>query len=249
MSRGWYNAVMLMAVGEWSVDFAGRVGQHADVEVVRVDGLSDEGRKALARSLSTFQLGESGTGEHLIAVARSAGGSDDYVAALARFVGEEQEHARLLGLVLTAIGHPLRTSHWSDTVFVLVRRLKSVRTEVLTLLVAEVIALRYYSALRDGIESSDLVEVFGRIHADEVVHVEFHAQTLPPQLVTWPRSVRAAVRLLWNTLVTGTSVLVALDHRRALRLVGVDTSQFVKDVWHLRRQLDTRLFSSGLPHS
>jgi hypothetical protein len=214
VSRGWYNDVMLMAVGEWSACFAGRVGQHADVEVVRVDGLSDEGRKALARSLSTFQLGESGTGEHLIAVARSASGSDDYVAALARFVGEEQQHARLLGLVLTAVGHPFRDESLER---------HGVRSRSPT----QVGPLRYYSALRDGIESSDLVEVFGRIHADEVVHVEFHAQTLPPQLLTWPRSVRAAVRLLRNTLVTGTSVLVALDHRRALRLVGVDTSQFV----------------------
>ena len=50
------------------------------------------------------------------------------------------------------------------------------------------------------------------------------------------------VRLLWNTLVTGTSVLVALDHRSVLRLAGVGSREFIADVWRLRNDLDDRLF-------
>jgi hypothetical protein len=125
---------------------------------------------------------------------------------------------------------------------VFIRRIKSLRTEVLSLLVAELISLRYYSALRDGIDSPDLAAIFGRIHADEIRHVDFHADTLPPHILRWHRPVRWMVRVLWNTLVTGTSVVVAIDHRAALRLVGVGPREFLADVWRRRAELDQRLF-------
>lgn len=238
-------ATLLTAEG-WSADFAARSGHHVDVTVEPVEEFSSEQRSMLGDSLATFQLGESGTGEHLLAAAPSAGCDGAYVQALEAFIKEEQEHARLLAIVLTAMEHPVRTSHWTDTVFVFVRRMSSLRTHVLTLLVAELIALRYYSALRDGADSPDLVTVFGRIHADEIRHVEFHAQTLPPHIAAWPHPVRVAVRLLWNALVTGTSVLVAIDHRRALGLVGVGSVEFVAEVWRLRAQLDRRLFGRAI---
>jgi len=215
------------------------------VRLATADGLTNSDRATLGRSLAIFQLGESGTGGHLIAAARTGRVSDHYVEALCLFIKEEQEHARLLSLVLEAMGQPTRSRHWSDQLFVFIRRLKSLRTEVLTLLVAELIALRYYSALRDGVASPSLAAVFGRIHADEIRHVEFHAVTFAPLLRVWPTPIRWMVRALWNTLVAGTSVLVAIDHRRALRLAGVGVRQFVADVWRLRNNLDHRLFGCG----
>ena len=113
---------------------------------------------------------------------------------------------------------------------------------MLTLLVAELIARRYYSALRDGVAAPSLACVFACIHADEIRHVEFHAQTLAPLLRRWPTPIRWMVRLLWNILVTGTSVLVALDHRSVLRLAGVGSREFIANVWRLRNDLDDRLF-------
>lgn len=226
----------------WKRDFDDHAGQHAGVKVSTVSPLTGPACSALGRSLATFQLGESGTGAHLLAAARASDAEPEYVDALDAFITEEQEHARLLAIVLGALDHPLRTDHWTDRIFVMVRRLKSLRTEVLTLLVAEVIALRYYSALRDGIESPELAEVFGRIHADEIRHVEFHAATLPVRLGAWPRPVRGLVRLMWNTLVVGSSVVVAVDHRAALRLVGVKPAAFVREVLQLRAGLDEQLF-------
>ena len=232
-------------VRSWSDDFAAHADQHALVRLAAADGLTDDDKAVLGRSIAIFQLGESGTGEHLIAAARTVGVGDRYVEALGLFIKEEQEHARLLSLVLEAIGQATRSRHWSDQLFVFIRRLKSLRTEVLTLLVAELIALRYYSALRDGVASPSLAAVFGRIHADEIRHVEFHAETFAPLLRAWLTPIRWMVRVLWNTLVTGTSVLVAIDHRRALRLAGVGIREFVADVWHLRNDLDHRLFGCG----
>lgn len=218
-----------------------RASRHTDVDLTGVTTPPGIG-PVLGRSLAVFQVGESGTGQHLFDAATREQVPGWYLDDLRAFVAEEQEHARLLALVLAAIDHPLRDGHWTDRVFVALRRLKSLRTEVLTLLVAELIALRYYSALRDGIGEPALSDVFGRIHADELRHVDFHAATLPHRLARFRRPVAKAVRLLWNILVTGTSVMVALDHGSILRASGVGRATFVRDVWRLRADLDRRLF-------
>ena len=189
-----------------------------------------------------FQVGESGTGGHLFEAADRERVPAWYLQDLRTFVAEEQEHARLLAPVLASLGQPLRDGHWTDRVFVALRRLKSLRTEVLTLLVAELIALRYYAALRDGIDDPVLADVFARIHADELRHLEFLAATLPHRLARFRPPVAGAVRLLWNVLVTGTSVMVAVDHGSVLRAAGLRRAAFVRDVWRLRADLDRRLF-------
>src|SRR5690606_22315869 len=82
--------------------------------------------------------------------------------------------ARRLARLLTAGGRPTLPGHWSDTVFVRLRRLMGLRTELLVLMVAEVVALRYYRALRDGTTDPLTREVAARILADEERHVPFH---------------------------------------------------------------------------
>lgn len=211
--------------------------------------VSPSTRRALGRSLAVFQVGESGTGEHLFSAASHARAPAWYMQDLKAFVAEEQEHARLLAVVLAGLDYPLRSSHWTDKAFVVIRRIKSLRTEVLTLLVAELIALRYYSALRDGTDDPDLTDVFGRIHADEVRHVAFHAATLPHRLARFSKPVAMIVRALWNVLVTGTSLMVAIDHGTILSATGVSRVRFVRDVWELRADLDKRLFGNREPQA
>jgi len=233
-----------VTAAEWLARFEMRIGQHRDVVAVGArppDALLGD----LGPSIATFQLGESGTGAHLLAAARRAGAEADYIDSLRHFVAEEQEHARLLELVLWELGVPLRISHWSDRVFVLVRRLHSLRTEVLVLLVAELIALSYYSSLRAGMDDPALQDIFARIHSDEIVHVEFHCQTLPTYLKRFPSAVEGTVRLLWTLLVATASVAVAIDHGRLLRGVGVTKRTFLRQVSKDRKQVAARLFRRG----
>lgn len=225
--------------------FGLRAARHRDVDVTGAR-VARPLRRPLGRSLAVFQVGESGTGEHLCRAAEAEGAGPDYVHDLRAFVAEEQEHARLLALVLAELNHPLRDGHWTDAVFVHLRRLKSLRTEVLTLLVAEVVAVPYYRALRDGVGDPRLSDLFGRIHADELRHIEFHAATLPHHLRRFSRPVAIAVRLLWNVLTTGASVVVAVDHGRLLRRLGVGRARFAREVWSVRRSLDHRLFEPAL---
>lgn len=187
---------------------------------------------AVVRSVQRFQVGEAGDGANLIAKATGAGDAD-YSAAVRLFVAEEQNHARMLALLLKAAGAPTIASHWSDVVFVRLRRALGLRLELLVLMVAEIIALRYYRALRDGTDDPLTTEVAGRILADERRHVPFHCLRLRAAFAAMPAAVRPVVFVVWRFLLFGASLVVAYDHGLALRHLGVPRRDFVLDVARL----------------
>src|SRR5256885_7451132 len=78
-------------------------------------------RGPLIRSLQKFQVGESGDGNHLRKQAATTRDST-YESAIDLFIKEEQEHARLMAVVLGKLNGPLLRRHWSNGCFVLLRR-------------------------------------------------------------------------------------------------------------------------------
>ncbi|MQA86914.1 MAG: ferritin-like domain-containing protein [Streptosporangiales bacterium] len=184
---------------------------------------------AVVRSVRRFQVGETGDGANLIRKADRAG-DDDYRAAVRLFVAEEQNHARMLGLLLHAAGYSTIAGHWSDAIFVRLRRAAGLRVELLVLLIAEVIALRYYRALRDGTDDPLTTQVADRILADEQRHVPFHCHRLRHCLAELPWPARTALIGLWRVFLAGTTLVVAVDHGRALRALGVTRTRVVADV-------------------
>ncbi|WP_328614739.1 ferritin-like domain-containing protein [Amycolatopsis sp. NBC_00355] len=181
----------------------------------------------VARSIQRFQVGEAGDGANLVA---KAGRDDVYLAAVKLFVAEEQNHARMLGELLRAAGVPTITSHWSDTVFVRLRRALGLRLELMVLLIAEVVALRYYRALRDGTTDPLVTRVASLILADEERHVPFHCHRLRIGFATLGKAAGALVFGAWRLLLLGVTITVAADHGRALRRLGVGRLVFVADV-------------------
>lgn len=180
-------------------------------------------------SVQRFQVGEDGDGAHLIGKADAAG-DGDYAEAVRLFVAEEQNHARLLGRLLAAGDMPTIAGHWSDSAFAWLRRLLDLRTELLILMLAEVVALRYYRALRDGSGDALTSEVAARILADEQRHVPFHCERLHASLGELPRPLRRPVMAGWRLLLLGAGLVVVADHGSALRRLGVRRLRFVADV-------------------
>lgn len=176
-----------------------------------------------------FQVGEDGDGANLVAKADGAG-DPDYARAVRLFVAEEQNHARLLARLLAAGGVPTLSGHWSDTVFVRLRRLMGLRLELLVLMIAEVVALRYYRALRDGTDDALASEVAGRILADERRHVPFHCERLHVWLADLPRVARRPVTALWQLSLLAATLVVVAGHGRGLRRLGVGRRRFLADV-------------------
>lgn len=158
------------------------------------------------------------------------GGRSGYSAALRLFVAEEKNHARLLALLLKAGGATTRAGHWSDAAFARLRRVPGLRTELLLLMVAEVVALRYYRALRDGTDDPLTSEVAGHILADEERHIPFHCARLRASVAELPRAARRPLLAGWQVMLLGAVLIVAADHGRALRGLGVGRGRFVADV-------------------
>ncbi|MFE9330754.1 ferritin-like domain-containing protein [Streptomyces sp. NPDC006925] len=184
---------------------------------------------AVWTSIQRFQVGEDGDGANLIDKADQAG-DPDYGQAVRLFIAEEQNHARLLARLLTAGGVATLPGHWSDVVFVRLRRLMGLRTELLMLMIAEVVALRYYRVLRDGTDDALTTEVAGRILADEQRHVPFHCERLHASLAELSRPARRPTMALWRLLLLAVSLVVAADHGSALRRLGLKRLRFVADV-------------------
>ncbi len=195
---------------------------------------------AIVRSLQRFQAGEDGDGAVLIDKSSRAG-DPDYHAAVRLFVAEEQNHARLLERLLTSAGASTIAGHWTDTVFVAVRNALGLRLELMTLMVAEVVALRYYRALRDGTSEALLTEVAASILADEERHVPFHTQRLREGLAHLPWPARAPLRAGWWALLLGAGCVVAVDHGPALRVLGVGRGRFLADVVALFRPIEAEV--------
>ncbi|MFD8418911.1 ferritin-like domain-containing protein [Streptomyces sp. NPDC059466] len=184
---------------------------------------------AVWAGVQRFQVGEDGDGANLVGKADQAGDAD-YAQAVRLFVAEEQNHARLLARLLAAGGVPTLTGHWSDAVFVRLRRLMGLRMELLVLMIAEVVALRYYRALRDGTDDPLTVEVAGRILSDEQRHVPFHCERLHASLAELPRATRRPVMALWRLLLLAVTLVVAADHGPALARLDIGRLRFVADV-------------------
>ena len=209
----------------WLAVFEERRARHPPVPDGPVDAAPFP-RQALLRSLATFQLGESGDGRHLRSRAERQS-HPDYADAVDLFVAEEQRHARLLAEVLARFGAPLRTSHWSDRVFVAVRHLAGLRTEVLVLMAAELIALRYYSLLAANARNPVLAAVAADIVGDEVRHVAFHCDQLAWGVGAWPPGLRRLVAVAWRSFLTTVAWVVAWDHRAVIRAGGGSIRGFV----------------------
>jgi hypothetical protein len=232
----------VIASRRWRRDFESRAGRHRRVALDGRPDLDSRTEAALRRSVAVFQLGETGTGEHLLALTARTG-DHDLLVAMRCFVEEEREHARLLALILDELDEPLLQRHWSDAVFQAMRRVSGLRAEVLTLLVAELIALVYYDTLARGLrEQPDLATLFAGIHEDEVAHVDFHADTLPGRLEQWPWPVWWAGRVIWNVVLYAAACVVGWGHRRLLRRCGSSARRFLADCHRTFRINEPRFF-------
>ncbi|NNC81088.1 MAG: ferritin-like domain-containing protein [Acidimicrobiales bacterium] len=218
----------------WRADFEFHEGQHAKVTTSGMWKLAPVVEAGLRTSLPQFQLGEMGTGAHLLTAAEKVG-DPDYVQALQLFVREEQEHARLLALVCQDLEIEMLQKHWTDGVFQVTRTIAGLRAEVLMLLVAEIVAVRYYKVLAEGVGDHVLSRIFARIQEDEVRHLEFHEATLPQHIDRWPKPLWLAARTIWLIALVGTSAVVAWDHRKVLRACDSGPTRFFREMLRLIR--------------
>ena len=195
---------------------------------------------SLSRSLAVFQLGESGGGTIVAQSMESTlpGIDRDYSKAMALFVREENRHANLLAMSVRMLGGRLMRKNWTAKLFVFFRRLIGLRLKVLVLLAAEVVGLCYYHLLASRLPEGQIRRMLFDIADDEQAHLWFHCAFLQSQ--TRHPLQRAVFVLTWRCTMFAAAVTVLLDHRAALRDLGISRTE-VWERWMTYRQLAERL--------
>lgn len=198
-------------------------------------------RAALIASLQRFQVGESGEGKHLKKCAAQTGDAE-YCAAIELFLAEENYHAQMLTGVLRALGAPLLNGHWSDAAFIVIRRFAGLEMELAILLVAEMIAKRYYRAVYDATADMNLRTMCVQILRDENAHVAFHCDVLNRAFAPLSPLRRAMIRFGWKRFYRLICFVVACDHRGVLRAADISIAHWMRETDQIFEQAARQIF-------
>ncbi|MCI0744322.1 MAG: ferritin-like domain-containing protein, partial [Verrucomicrobia subdivision 3 bacterium] len=199
-------------------------------------------REPFISSLQRFQLGESGEGRHLRKLA-AATGDAPYAAAIELFIREEQRHAELMAGVLKRLDAPLLTSHWSDKAFTFMRHLPGLHTELLVLLLPEMIAKIYFRALAGHFDDPAIATVAAQILEDEEGHLAFHAHYLNEVLSRIPFGRRILLQIGWRCAYRAVCLVVYSDHRTLLQLLGMTLPKFWSECGEVFDEVAAKIFS------
>ncbi len=185
----------------------------------------------MAGSVPTFQIGETGSGRHLLAAAAryvAVSGDEDYLAALRLFIAEEQRHGADLGRWLDLAGIPRVKRHWTNGVFRRMRQLAGLELMISLLLTAEVMAMVYYAALRKATHSIVLRRLCEQILKDEVAHIRFQSQRLSLLRRGRRKPLLYLTGAAHRVLFAATMLVVWRTHRAAFRAGGFDFRSFAR---------------------
>ena len=227
----------------WSGHFEKNKTQRAPIDWSGGVHLEARSRAAIVASLQRFQVGESGEGRHIKKCAAQTG-DREYSCATELFIAEENYHAQMLARVLESVGAPLLRGHWSDAAFIVIRRFSGLEMELMILLVAELIAKRYYRVLRDASTDANLRAMCLQILRDENAHVAFHCDTLSRAFARYSPMKRAWIRCWWKKFYRLACALVAWDHRGVLRAAFVSREQWMRDTSIVFEQAASEIFPS-----
>ncbi len=213
----------------WLAYFRSRKDRVAALPQTGEGPLEISTRDLIAKSIATFQLGESSEGTRLKAASVRFGEAEGLPAVgevTELFIKEEQFHAGLLASFMRPNSIPFLKKQWSDNVFRMLRQGSGLEREVTVLVVAELIALSYYKALAAATPSPALKEICRIILNDEEAHVAYQA-TLIGHLRARHRMVtRALIRATHAFLHAGAIIVVYRGHRGVLNAGGFSFGSF-----------------------
>jgi hypothetical protein len=191
--------------------------------------LADAIRIPVAKSLATFQLGESGSGSRLRRYAREVAPLENfrgYQRAIDLFIAEELSHSRLLARVVRHLGGRLIEKQWTNSAFRKLRFLLNLEFAIQVLLTAELIAEVYYGIIYLRVEDPVVRTMAHKILRDEVKHLQFQREFLGERIASFTPLGKWLWRLQFQAIHAATAAVVAWDHRDCLRVLGMTPGEF-----------------------
>lgn len=185
-------------------------------------------REPLIRSLQRFQIGETGEGKHLRRFAARVGDSV-YEKCIDLFIREEQFHARVLGEMIDALDGTLLQWHWSDVVFIALRRMLGLKTEIFILLIAEIVGKCFYLQCARAVPNQRMATAFSLIVLDEIAHLEFHCEFLEGRLRGLPDAARYLIYWCWAAILYAACSVFVVDHRATLDALNMTPRDFMRE--------------------
>jgi len=188
-----------------------------------VEMLTKEEVACISDSIATFQLGEYAEGRGLMRYAEDYAKKfgDDRLTKITRlFICEEQNHALLLRRFMQVHKIKLIESNWTDTVFRRLRKNVGYEWSITVLIVAEIIALVYYKALRDATHSTVLKKICNKILSDEAFHVAYESELIRNIRNSNPSILKITAIIFHRFLFSGTVIVVYFSHRSVLNRGG-----------------------------
>jgi len=223
---------MIQDLPVWLAHFRSQAAHPRQVPATLDDTLTGRERRLIARSIATFQLGESSDGARLRgAVQRFCGKPGD--TALPEifdlFIAEEQRHASLLREFMQDHEIPERERAVTDAAFRALRGLGGLEARVRILITAEIVGIIYYRALEVVTDCRRLQILCRTLVADELAHVAFQAQLLLAVKSGKGGLTKLLVGAWEQCLLTGAAIMVWASHRRVLTAAGYGPLLFVRD--------------------
>ena len=230
-----FRPLQALTSAQWHEHYLNNAASRREVPWDRGAEITADERRAIGKSLSAWQLGETSDGRHLMAAARRyAERQNDpfFLEAVRLFIREEQRHGAELGRFLDLAGVPRARRDWGDTLFRAFRyAVPSMEIWVTVVIMVETLALIYYQAVRDATGSKVLRRICDQILRDEVHHIRFQYERLAVLCRRRPPLLLRATASLHRLLFAGIALAVWAGHRRALAAGGFDFDTYWRSAW------------------
>lgn len=220
-----------MSKTDWAALFSSRAASRELLPWAHPQILSEDELRLVSASIQQFQLGEGSDGSGLMRrgrVSRLAKLDPAFLGALDLFIKEEQRHSRHLARFLQREGVAVLETHWVDRVFRRVRKFAGLELCLRVLVMAEIVAVPYYTALLRATNSPLLGAICANILADEADHLRFQAENLQ-MLQSTRRSNNTLELLFWRAFQRATLLVVWREHGDVLHAGGYARKGFRRE--------------------
>ncbi|HEY2574150.1 MAG TPA: hypothetical protein VGH65_08775, partial [Verrucomicrobiaceae bacterium] len=142
-------------------------------------------------------------------------------------------------------GGSLVVRHWTHTLFRALRRALGVGFEIQVLVIAELIGTAYYRRLGARTGDAVLQQTCEIILRDEAQHIAFHAERFATDHAAWLPVERALWLAQFQSIFLGALEVAWVDHRPALRALGIERPECRAEARHECVQFLARFATEG----